>query len=217
MRLFIATSLPEPVTRDLNQRVAAIRPKLPSASWVKPEAQHLTFAFLGEQDESLIDRLAPALEKGLLGVPKFTAALKSSGFFPNARRPRVGWAGLDPEQPFIDIAKAVREIVKRNGVELDSAGFRPHLTLMRVRDPWPPASIEMFERALRDYRSEPFVVDTVTLYSSQLNPNGAIHTPVREFALRAAREHVIPSAEEREESGRQEPPPQIPRRLRGSE
>ncbi len=183
MRLFIATSFPEAVTRHLSERVSAIKSKLPPASWVRPETQHLTFAFLGEQDESLIDKLAPAIESHLGGVGKFTAVLHGCGFFPNARRARVGWCALEPEQPFSDIAHAVRDVVTRNGITLDRADFRAHLTLMRIRDTWPPASTEMFEHSMRDYRSAPFVVDTVTLYSSRLNPNGAVHAPVRKFAL----------------------------------
>ena len=183
MRLFIATSFPEWVTRDVNERLCAIRSKLPPASWVRPETQHLTFAFLGEQDESLIDKLSPALESHLRGVGKFTAMLTGCGFFPNPRRARVGWVGLDPEQPFSDIAHAVRDVVTHNGVTLDRSDFRPHLTLMRIRQNWPPASIDLFDRTLRDYRSAPFVVDAVTLYSSRLNPSGAIHAPVRKFAL----------------------------------
>ncbi|HEX9161890.1 MAG TPA: RNA 2',3'-cyclic phosphodiesterase [Thermoanaerobaculia bacterium] len=183
MRLFFATSFPDPITRDLNQRLAVLKPKLPPASWVKPGSQHLTYAFLGEQEESLIDKIAPALEARLRGFGKFTTVCTGCGFFPNSRRARVGWVGLHPEQPFSDIAHVVRELVTHHGVELDRADFRPHLTLMRIRDGWPPASIEMFERALHDYRSAPFVVDAVTLYSSRLNPAGAIHTAVRNFAL----------------------------------
>lgn len=183
MRLFIATSFPETVTRNLNERICAIKPKLPPASWVRPETQHLTFAFLGEQDESLIGRIVPTLESKLRGFSPFEAVLAGCGFFPNARRARVGWIGLEPAQPFADIAHTVREGVTSSGVVLDRADFRPHLTLMRIRDTWPPASIDMFERTLRDYRSAPFVVDSVTLYSSRLNPSGAIHTPVRTFPM----------------------------------
>lgn len=183
MRLFIATSFPETVTRDLDERISAIKSKLPPASWVRPETQHLTFAFLGEQDESIIDRIAPALESRLRGVKPIDAVLAGCGFFPNPRRARVGWVGLEPAEALGAIAQTVRDVVANNGVELDHADFRPHLTLMRIRDRWPPASIEMFERALRGYRSAPFVVGAVTLYSSRLNPSGAIHTPVRAFAL----------------------------------
>lgn len=183
MRLFVATSFPEPVVHGLADRVTSMKARLPPASWVRPETQHLTFAFLGEQDESLIDRLVPDLECRLRGLPKFTAVLHGCGFFPNSRRARVGWVGIDPEEPLCDIARLVRETVVRSGIELDRADFRPHLTVMRIREFWPPASIETFERALRDYRSAPFLIDTVTLYSSRLNPKGAIHTPVRHIAL----------------------------------
>ena len=91
--------------------------------------------------------------------------------------------GLEPKEPFEEIARTVREAVTRVGIELDRADFRPHLTLMRIRDGWPPASIELFEKTLRDFRSAPFIVDAVTLYSSRLNPSGAVHTPVRKFGL----------------------------------
>lgn len=183
MRLFIATSFPETVTSELNQRLAALKPRLPPASWVRPAAQHLTFAFLGEQEESLIENLAPGLEECLRDVPKFSAALHGYGFFPNSRSARAGWIGLDPEEPFGRIAHVVRKVVTVNGIELDRSDFRAHLTVMRIKDRWPPASIEMFERSLRKYRSAAFVVDTVTLFSSRLDPAGAVHTPVRQFTL----------------------------------
>jgi 2'-5' RNA ligase len=184
MRLFIASHFPSEVLRDLNGRIAALRPRLPAASWVREETQHLTFAFLGEQPEELVERIAAPLTAALGEIPRFEARLHGSGFFPNPRRARVGWTGLQPEADFTNIARAVRDVVTRNGVALDAGEFKPHLTLMRIRDQWPPASIDLFNKSLRDYCSEPFPVDHVTLFSSELNPKGAIHTPLRTFALR---------------------------------
>lgn len=183
MRLFIATAFPEEVLRAINARVTPIRTKVPPASWMRPETQHLTFAFLGEQDGALIDRLAPLLEKELAGVAKFEGALHGCGFFPNPRHARVGWIGVEPEESFAAIARGVRNAVEHVGIQLDRSEFKPHLTVMRTREGWPPLSIETFNKALRDFRSEPFSVDGVTLYSSQLNPKGAIHTALRRFAL----------------------------------
>lgn len=183
MRLFLASSFPDEVLRDLNERVAAIKPRLPAGSWVRPEAQHLTFAFLGDHDESIVDRISTPLQQSIGAMPRFEAALRGCGFFPNPRHARVAWIGLDPEKNFGYVARAVREVVTKNGVELDRADFKAHLTLIRIRDPWPPASIDLFSRSLRDYRSAAFPVDHVTLYSSQLNPKGAIHTPLRKFSL----------------------------------
>jgi RNA 2',3'-cyclic 3'-phosphodiesterase len=174
MRLFIATSFPVAILRDLNDRVAAVKPKLGVASWVRPETQHLTFAFLGEQDESMVTKLSEMA----LTAPPFEARLRGAGFFPNPRRARVGWIGLAPEEPFVRLASEIRHFVKS-----DDTTFKPHLTLMRIRDPWPPACVETFQRTFTGYESERFVVDRVTLYSSKLSPKGALHTPLAHFTL----------------------------------
>jgi RNA 2',3'-cyclic 3'-phosphodiesterase len=183
MRLFIATSFPPQVLRDLNDRVSQFRMRLPAASWVRPETQHLTFAFLGEQQDAIVDKIDAPLKSALANIPRFEATLHDCGFFPNPRHARVGWVGLDPESKFLEIAKVVRDTVTKLGITLDAGDFKPHLTMLRVRDPWPPASIDLFCRSLRDYRSETFSVDEVTLFSSQLNPKGAIHTVQGKYAL----------------------------------
>lgn len=183
MRLFLATTFPPPIIEELNARVTPVKPKLPAASWVRAEAQHLTFAFLGEQEPSLVERITVPLTAALATIPAFDATLHGSGFFPNPRHARVGWVGLDPERPFVGIANVVRDVVTRAGVKLDGGEFKPHLTLMRMRDRWPPASIETFHRALRDYRSAVFRTASVTLYSSKLGPGGAVHTPLHELSL----------------------------------
>jgi 2'-5' RNA ligase len=183
MRLFIATNFPGVVLHDLNDRVIKLRPRLPAASWVREETQHLTLAFLGEQPEANVDAVTPALTTALGAIPKFEARLHGSGFFPNPRHARVGWIGLHPEERFVQLAQTVREVVEQHGVKLDSGEFKPHLTLMRIRDPWPPASIDLYTKTLRDYESGPFPVDSVTLYSSQLSPKGAVHTVRQVYPL----------------------------------
>jgi 2'-5' RNA ligase len=184
MRLFIATSFPAAATGPMNERVTAIRSRLPSASWVRPESQHLTFGFLGEQPESIINTLVPLLTSHLANVPRFEATLHDCGFFPNPRHARVGWVGAEPEAAFNEVARAVREAVVASGLTLDRDTFRSHLTVMRIRDQWPPSCVELFSRTLRDFRSSPFIVSEVTLYSSKLQPSGAIHTPRQSFSLR---------------------------------
>ena len=183
MRLFIATNFPAVVLRDLNDRSAKLRPRLPAASWVREEAQHVTLAFLGEQPEGNVDAVTPALTAALGAIPAFEAQLRGCGFFPNARHARVGWVGLEPDANFVALANTVREVVEQHGVKLDGGEFKTHLTLMRIRDPWPPASIDLFTKSLGNYESAPFPVDSVTLFSSQLSPKGAIHTVRQAYPL----------------------------------
>lgn len=177
MRLFIATTFPPEVLRPLNERVEKLKPRLPKASWLRPETQHLTFAFLGEQPEAVVDKI------NIDGGTRFDARLIGCGFFPNRRHARVGWVGAEPRERFVDLAQRVRNAVATAGVEVDHNEFKPHLTLMRIRDRWPPLSAELFEKSLRDFESATFAVHEVTLYLSRLNPNGAVHTPLRTFAL----------------------------------
>jgi 2'-5' RNA ligase len=183
MRLFIATTFPAEILHELNERVSRLRPRLPPASWVREETQHLTLAFLGEQPQSIVEYLGTPLQSALKAVPRFEARLVGAGVFPNARHARVGWAGLEPHDAFAALATAVRDAVTRSGLTMEAGDFKPHLTLMRMREGWPPASIELFTRTLREYRSEPFTVGSVTLFSSQLNPKGAIHTAERLWEL----------------------------------
>lgn len=194
MRLFIAATFPRDLLRELNDRVTRLRPRLPHAVWVRPESQHVTFAFLGDQADRVIDDISPPMTTALQKHSGFEARLRNCGFFPNARHARVGWIGLDPVPRFQAIAAAVRGVLADAEIAIDGAEFKPHLTLMRIRDPWPPASIDLFNRSLRDFESLPFELASATLYSSELNPNGAIHTPLREFALGASAARNTPSA-----------------------
>lgn len=183
VRLFLAATFPRDVIDDVNARVSRVRNKLPAASWVKPEAQHLTFAFLGDQPDELLATLVPLVEARLAPIAAFEAQLRSCGFFPNPRHARVAWIGVAPEEEFRRVAEAVRGAVTEAGIALDRADFKPHLTLARIREPWPPLCVETYHGALRNYESVPFTLDRVTLFSSKLDPNGAIHTAVREFRL----------------------------------
>ncbi|HEX7705934.1 MAG TPA: RNA 2',3'-cyclic phosphodiesterase [Thermoanaerobaculia bacterium] len=183
MRLFIAMKFPSEVLRDLNDRVAAYRSRLPRGSWVKPESQHVTLAFLGDQSESKISIITAELQERLPTIQSFEGHLEGCGFFPNARHAKVGWIGLQPEGRYLEAATVVRGAVAAAGIQLDGSEFKPHLTLIRIRDRWPPASIELFGRALRDFISQPFLNDSVTLYSSHLHPAGAIHEALEEFRL----------------------------------
>lgn len=183
VRLFLAATFPRDVIDDVNARVNRVRSKLPAASWVKPESQHLTFAFLGDQPDALVDKLVPHLDERLADVPAFEGRFSDCGFFPNPRHARVAWVGVTPEANFRAVADAVRAGVKEAGVELDRADFKPHLTMARIRDSWPPLCVETYHSTFRGYESAPFAVDRVTLFSSRLDPAGAVHTPLRELRL----------------------------------
>ena len=110
----------------------------------------------------------------------FELNLKSLGCFPNLRRPRVIWVGLeDPEERLRALQKAVEEQVRSLGWEPEERAFRPHLTLGRVRPrqrlpegTWVQQPPKMVFRA-----------EAIELIQSHLMPSGAEYTTLERAFL----------------------------------
>ena len=183
MRTFIAVGLPPDVLRDVGARVDRLRAQLPRAAWVRTDSLHLTLAFLGEQDETLVPTICSALERRIAPLPAFSAAVHGAGFFPSPRNARAAWLGIEPEAPLHALAGAARDAASDAGITIDGARFKPHLTLCRLRDRWPPASVELLLSTFGAFESAAFTIDTVTLFSSRLDPKGAVHTPMCRLTL----------------------------------
>jgi RNA 2',3'-cyclic 3'-phosphodiesterase len=60
--------------------------------------------------------------------------VKGLGWFPNARRPRVFWAGVDGGEVLRTLARATEEAVAGLGVPIEKRDYSPHLTLARIRE-----------------------------------------------------------------------------------
>lgn len=184
LRLFIASDLPDAVKTVLGERAAALRRAVPAASWGRAETYHITYAFLGDQDERTVAPLADALETALGSSLAFDATVGSSGFFPDARRPRVAWVGLRPPEAFAALADAVRGAVRSAGVGMDEKPFAPHMTIARMKAPWRRGDTEAFGKAFGGIALAARV-DVVSLYMSRLTTGGAQHTPLRVVRLAA--------------------------------
>ena len=172
IRTFIAVELPADVRAalsDLIDRMAARWPER-GVRWVKGDNMHLTLRFLGDTDEALVADLDAGLDRIAAGAVPFELRLDGAGCFPNPRRPRVIWAGLDdPEDRLLPLQKQVEQLARACGWEKEKRAFKPHLTLGRVR--------ERTSLPEGDWLATPgqlaFRVEKVQLIESQLKPTGA--------------------------------------------
>jgi len=176
MRLFIAIELPDEVKRAL----AGLKTDIPGARWVPTDQIHLTLAFLGEVDEAVLERLAGELAR--IQVPEFQLCFSSTGCFPDRRRPRVLWVGLEPEPRLKHLAVGVHEAVLACGIPQEERPFSPHITLARLRLS-PSRECDAFLDQHQKQKLPPFSVREFTLFQSRLTPQGALHTPIRNFPL----------------------------------
>jgi 2'-5' RNA ligase len=114
MRAFIAIDLPESIQAALGQQQAAFRAACPDARWTRPEGMHLTLKFLGEISDDQVRQVTEALAS--LALPeKFSIEVKGFGFFPDARRPRVLWVGLEAPPALGELARRVEGCMERLG------------------------------------------------------------------------------------------------------
>ena len=135
MRIFLAINPPAEVRRAVWDAASALREAVPDLGWIAEPKIHLTLKFIGEMAEAGVEPLASAM----IDIARTHAApvirLESVGAFPNFRRPRVIWMGIDPDPKLELLHHDVELACDRLGHELDGRAYRPHLTLGRVRHP----------------------------------------------------------------------------------
>jgi 2'-5' RNA ligase len=149
VRLFFAIELDDAVRVALHHAVAPLRAGEPDLAWVRPEKLHLTMKFLGEVGEAHVERLALAAGDVAARHRPFELTLGGVGAFPNFRRARVVWMGVESEAKLELLHHDLELACSYVGFEVEGRPFRPHITLARVRAPLPLDRARPFARAAR--------------------------------------------------------------------
>jgi len=130
--LFVAINFPETLRQSLWSATESLRAGVLPVRWVKPEAMHLTLKFLGEVGDERQGELVDALQRAAAASRAVTVTVGDFGVFPDARRPRVLWAGVSPEPGLELLQHHVEQEFGPLGFPPEGRPFRPHLTLGRV-------------------------------------------------------------------------------------
>lgn len=189
MRTFLAVPGDREWAASVREFVARVRPKLPPASWTKPDAWHLTLRFLGEIEEGAATRFADLFSSHAGAVPEVSLPPGGPVVFPPRGRPRVAGIGFAPGaalEALGELARTAERAARSIGCDPEERAFRPHVTLARFREPWVAAAVEAFRDASATWRFPDWRVRSVVLYSSRLLPSGAVHTALREWPAAAA-------------------------------
>ena len=186
MRLFLAINLPPDVRREIAAASAPLRECAPELAWVDGSLLHLTLKFLGEQPAERLDELQAALAAVTGRHRELVMTVGGIGAFPNFRRARVVWMGVEQEPRLELLHHDVEVACEALGFELDGRPFRPHLTLARVKDKPSEERMRMLSRAARRtaYRAD-FTVRSIDLMRSEPTPSGSRYSVVVSAALRS--------------------------------
>src|SRR5260370_42277319 len=93
MRLFVAVTVADKITGELEAAVAPLRSSWPSLRWTGRDAWHLTLAFLGEVNEVAAAKLGRRMELATSHHSHLALSLAGAGPFPAADRARAFWTG----------------------------------------------------------------------------------------------------------------------------
>lgn len=183
MRLFVAIELPLEVRRAVEDLLEGLRRLVPDIRWGRAEGMHVTLKFLGEVDEARLETLSPAIERAAAAsTGGFEIEIRGLGTFGGRHNPNVVWLGIiEPTGALRSLQAAVEAACESAGFAKEQRAYSPHLTLAR-----PKARSRTLAGALEAHagvRVAGFRVDACRLFQSLLRPDGAIHTPLRTYAL----------------------------------
>ena len=195
MRIFVGLDLDPAIRQRIQRFVEGVSPFAPEARWVRPESLHITLKFIGEQKAEQVEAIKQVLNK--VETPQFEIALRSWGFFPTVKAPRVFWIGLDGPPALVGLAAAIDAATASLGIAAEERAFSPHLTLARSgqgasgapglrKGDGPNPVFQMLQKRLAQMAEVEFgtmAAREFFLYQSQLGAYGSNYSKLGKFEL----------------------------------
>lgn len=174
-RLFAGVDPPEAIKDQL----LGLQEGVTGARWQAPEQLHLTLRYIGEVDGRTAEDVAVALSA--LRHPPFEVALAGVGCFERRGRPEALWVGVTRNAVLKILHDKVDRALAMAGVAPEGRAYLPHITVARLNGGSGPIRgwVERFGGAA----SEPWSIDTLTLWESHLGRSGAHSDPVAAIRL----------------------------------
>jgi 2'-5' RNA ligase len=180
-RAFIAIELPIDFQRQLERISRDMQAKLRNfpIKWVPIDSIHITIKFLGDISTSNLEVLTGILAGEVSRHQQFTISSGDLGAFPNLRRPRVIWVGIQAPDNLNALQKGVETGMDELGYPPEDRPYSPHLTLARIANDATPDMVKQIGTLLAGYHIESlgnFSLASLHVFRSDLKPTGAIYT-----------------------------------------
>ncbi|MGQ9628137.1 MAG: RNA 2',3'-cyclic phosphodiesterase [Anaerolineae bacterium] len=189
IRTFIAIELSQEIRAGLAEIQERLKAQAPpeAVRWVQPESIHLTLKFLGEVPAVKMESIRQALERAVGSVAPFSLSCGGLGCFPNPKRPRVIWVGVEEKTGRLSwMQQAVEAALSPLGYRPEARPFHPHLTLGRVQSRVGAADLRRMSELMASVKVGhigEMEARYISLMRSDLHPEGAIYTQLAQVNL----------------------------------
>ncbi len=183
VRVFVGVRIDPNVAEKISALQSQLKRCLPGVRWVGRENLHFTLKFLGPVEEERVVEIGDALEQALRLFPRFSILARGIGVFPDIRKARVLWVGLEGASLAL-LAIGVEAALEPAGFAREKRGFEPHLTIGRWRNF--DRRAEMIRREIDQWKEYDFGqsrVEEVVFFQSILKTEGAVYHPLRIIRL----------------------------------
>ncbi|MDE1860826.1 MAG: RNA 2',3'-cyclic phosphodiesterase [Candidatus Micrarchaeota archaeon] len=169
MRAFIAVDLPENIKDNLWKVVSGITAG--GVTRVKKEAMHITLVFLGSLNDDEVAGVKAAMDS--IRSSEFEVGIDGVSYF-SPKQLRVVFAAVGQgAEKLIDIYKQLSASLSSNGIDYSGEReYRPHVTLLRVKDQRTAATIRAAMYRNNDIKFGKFTVRSIALKESMLTGEG---------------------------------------------
>ena len=180
IRSFISLNLSQSLRHELSghAKLIAGQDKRQQIRWLPPESYHLTLVFLGEVESAILSVLQFALEQKLEAAVSVPLTISTITPFPFSR-PRIAALLVEQTAELLQLQRDLLNCVRKCGITPENRRFVPHVTLGRLK----PHAGKTIDFQARNILLSGFA-ESVTLFQSELTPDGAIHTALAEIPLR---------------------------------
>ena len=190
VRVFVAVGISAEAREQLIGAVERIRQEVPQGiQWANPNGMHLTLKFLGNIPSVGVGPLLECLEPVASEAKPFPLQLDGLGMFPNRRKPRVLWAGVDGDlDELSSLQQASEDAINALGYPSEQRPFRPHITLGRPRRSVSDAQLSRIGAAVSSVAPPSpagWQVESVDVMQSELHPTGARYTVLGSVPLKS--------------------------------
>jgi len=184
VRTFIAIELPPDVRAYLSDCQARLKPAGGDVKWVRPELIHLTLVFLGDVPAESLGDLEAAVREAVAGRGPIALRASGAGRFPERGLPRVVWVGIeDGSGALAALQKSLADATAVFAEKVEDRSYEPHLTVGRVKSGKDAMALSQAIGALAAAQGPAFEAREVTIFRSDLSPQGPAYTALGRVRL----------------------------------
>jgi 2'-5' RNA ligase len=187
VRAFLAIPLPRELKSSIRDLQGSLRAKIPAVRWTSPENLHLTLHFFGDVTQETLEKIKVSVLSVKRCHRPLLVEVKGLGAFPNPRRPRIIWLGLEPKDPLRRLHKDYQNVLQRIGVTTEVQDYTPHLTIGRLRQQKPDLT-DLFKSVGHTLIGQ-LPIDKLVLFESRFFSGGTEHIPLLTVKLDETTEH----------------------------